>query len=75
MKRTILSALLLSFFTVLCTTVSFAQKTLKGKVVDATSNNILTSATITFSGKGGTATDKDGNFTVDCSKTSYIIIL
>ncbi len=73
MKRTILSALLLSFFTVLCT-VSFAQKTLKGKVVDATTNNILTSATITFSGKGGTATDKDGSFTVDCSKTSYIIV-
>ena len=73
MKRTILSALLLLFFTVLCT-VSFAQKTLKGKVVDATTNNLLTSATITFSGKGGTATDKDGSFTVDCSKTSYIII-
>lgn len=52
----------------------FAQKSLKGKVVDAATKNILTSATITFAGKGGTATDKDGSFTIDCSKTTYIIV-
>ena len=52
----------------------FAQKTLKGKVVDAATNNTLTSATIIYAGKGATVTDKDGSFTVDCSKTSYIIV-
>lgn len=52
----------------------FAQKTLKGKVVDAATNNTLTSATIIYAGKGATVTDKDGGFTVDCSKTSYIVV-
>jgi len=73
MKRVFLSILLASFFTVLSVGV-FAQKSLKGKVVDAATNKTLTSATITFAGKGGTATDKDGNFSVDCSKTAFIVV-
>lgn len=70
MKRIILSILLITILHI----TSFAQKTLKGKVVDATTNNLLTSATISYAGKSGSTTDKDGNFTVDCSKTSYIVV-
>lgn len=70
MKRKIIFTLLSFIITISV----FAQKTLKGKVVDAATNNILTSATITYAGKGATVTDKDGGFTVDCSKTSYIIV-
>jgi iron complex outermembrane receptor protein len=52
----------------------FAQKTFHGKVVDAISGAPLSSATITFQGKGGTTSDKDGFFFVDCSKTTRVTI-
>ena len=73
MNRIFFSILFASFLTMLTTAV-FAQKTLHGKVLDAKTNSILTNATITFAGKGGTTTDKDGSFTVDCSKTTFIVI-
>lgn len=50
-----------------------AQK-VKGKVFDASTNNPLSGATIKFSGKGGTTTDKDGNFSVDCGKVKEITV-
>jgi iron complex outermembrane recepter protein len=68
MKRKFLSVLLLHILSV----AAFAQKNLKGKVVDA-NNNPLAGVTITYAGKGGTATEKDGSFNIDCSKTTYII--
>ena len=43
-----------------------SQKTLKGKVLDANTNTPLTGATISFSGKGGTTTDNEGVFSVNC---------
>ncbi len=52
----------------------FAQKTLKGKVVDAVSNKPLAGATITGVGNTATTTDKDGVFAVDCSKSASITI-
>ena len=69
MKRVFLSFLLLFILSV----TSFAQKTLKGKVVDAATGVTLSGATITYASKG-TTTDKGGNFAVDCSKTSFIIV-
>ncbi|MEP7255631.1 MAG: TonB-dependent receptor [Ferruginibacter sp.] len=69
MKRIILfttSLIILSITT-------FAQKTLKGKVVDASNNKPLTGASVSFANTG-TTTDKDGMFTVDCSKASAITI-
>ncbi|MGE5106372.1 MAG: TonB-dependent receptor [Sphingobacteriales bacterium] len=53
---------------------SFSQKTLKGNVVDATTNMPLAGATISFAGKGGTTTDKEGNFSVDCDKVKSFTV-
>lgn len=53
---------------------AFSQRTAKGKVYDAVTNNPLQGATISFSGKGGTITDKDGSFTVDCSRSNKITV-
>jgi iron complex outermembrane receptor protein len=46
----------------------FAQTLIKGKVVDAVNEAPLIGATINFAGKGGTTTDANGNFSVDCDK-------
>ena len=53
---------------------ALAQKTIKGKVFDAYNNTPLFGATIKFTGKGGTTSDKDGMFSVDCSKSTEIIV-
>jgi len=52
----------------------YSQKTLKGKVFDANNNNPLAGATITFSGKVGATSDKDGMFSIDCDKVSRITV-
>ena len=62
---------------VLLLTVSlsgFAQKMLKGKVIDAVSGKPLHGASVTFSGSGGIATDQEGNFSIDCSKSQKVTI-
>jgi iron complex outermembrane receptor protein len=51
-----------------------AQKTAQGKVVDASTNNPLVGATVSFPGKAGTTTDKDGMFTVDCDKINKVTV-
>lgn len=66
---------LISFALVFVITITaFAQKTLKGKVVDAVSKVPLSGATISSGGKAVTTTDKEGNFSVDCGKTTRIDI-
>jgi iron complex outermembrane receptor protein len=70
MRRLLLSA----FFLTTLSFASFAQKKLKGRVHDAATNNPLAGATISFAGKSGITTDKDGVFTVDCSKASIVTI-
>ena len=52
----------------------YAQKTIHGKVVDASTSNSLAGATITFQNKGITKTDKDGNFSIDCGKSTKITV-
>jgi iron complex outermembrane recepter protein len=69
MKRIILSAL---FITVLSIT-AFAQKNLRGKIVDAANNKPLAGATINF-GKSTTSSDNDGAFTVDCSTAGSVTV-
>ncbi len=69
MKRIILSAL---FITVSSIT-AFAQKTLRGKIIDASSGKALTGATINF-GKLNSSSDNDGAFAVDCNTTSSITV-
>ncbi|MGC4101641.1 TonB-dependent receptor [Ferruginibacter sp.] len=68
MKRIILSILLLVF-----SIATFAQSTLKGKVVDAATGNPVTGASISFAGKTVTSSD-NGSFSVDCSKSSIITV-
>src|SRR6185436_20394009 len=70
MKNILLSALL--FFTV--SSASFAQQMLHGKVTDAATGKPLAGASVTFAGTGGTTTDNDGNFSIDCNKTKKITI-
>ncbi len=69
MRSIILSALL---FTISIT--GFAQRMLKGRVIDAATNKPLSGASVAFGGSSGVTTDKDGNFTADCSKTQKITI-
>ncbi|MGG9961595.1 TonB-dependent receptor [Ferruginibacter sp. SUN106] len=70
MKRIFLSILLLTIFSI----GSFAQKTLKGKVIEAATGNPLAGATITFAGKAITTSDKEGSFAIDCGKASNITV-
>lgn len=69
MKRIILFSISLLTLSI----TAFAQKTLKGKVVDASTNKPLAGATVGF-GNTGTSTDKDGAFSIDCSKASSITV-
>lgn len=52
---------------------TYAQKTVTGKVIDAANSTPLYGANISFSG-GTASTNKDGIFTVDCSKGSMLTI-
>jgi len=53
---------------------TFSQKTIRGKVFDAYNNLPLFGATITYSNKNGTTSDRDGVFLIDCSKSSVISV-
>lgn len=59
---------------VLSSIVIYAQKTIKGRVVDASTNHPLSGATISSQNKTEATTDKDGYFTIDCSRTTVITI-
>ncbi len=54
--------------------ITFAQSTLKGKVFDANTKTPLFGANIQFSAKGGTTSDKEGVFKMDCSKSGEITV-
>lgn len=62
------------FILTLLSITAFAQKTVKGKVVDAATNSPLLGATILLNGGGTTSTDKDGSFSFDCGKSSTITV-
>src|SRR5262245_27714291 len=70
MKILILSAL----FLLTISLTAFAQQTLRGKVIDGATDKPLAGASVTVAGDGGTTTDKDGNFSVDCSKSKRVSI-
>ncbi len=70
MKHLIILLTIFSFISI----AAIAQKTVKGKVTDADTKNPLAGATISFAGKGGTTTDKDGQFSIDCGKTNRITV-
>lgn len=65
--------LLLTLF-ILFVLGAYSQKTLRGRVFDASTNTPLSGATISLPGKAGTITDKDGMFSIDCSKAIKITV-
>lgn len=69
MKRIIILATAL----IACASLS-AQTTLQGRVTDGATGKALTGASVSFGKNSGTVTDKDGSFTIDCSKTSKITV-
>jgi iron complex outermembrane receptor protein len=52
----------------------YAQKSMKGRVVDATTNKPLNGATISFQNKEAVKSDADGIFSIDCNKNTRITI-
>ncbi len=66
------SVILLIITAFLCKAVS-AQK-IKGRIFDAANNKPLSGATIKFAGKGGTTTDSNGEFMVDCNKNKIFFV-
>ncbi|MCY7292198.1 MAG: TonB-dependent receptor, partial [Ferruginibacter sp.] len=65
MKRRILFSVMMAL---LCLQTS--AQNIKGKVFDETTNKPLQGATIKFAGKGGTTTDNNGEFFIDCNKNT-----
>lgn len=53
---------------------TYAQKTIKGQVIDAITKTPLSGATISFSNKGGTISDPNGYFIIDLNKTIRITV-
>src|SRR5215216_4332159 len=53
---------------------TWAQTTLKGRVTDGVTHKPLAGASVSFGKNHGTVTDKDGLFTIDCSKASRIAV-
>ncbi len=68
-----LRILFLSIISVTFFLSASAQK-IEGKIFDALTNTPLSGATIKFAGKGGTTTDKDGMFSIDCNKVKEITV-
>ena len=48
--------------------------TIKGSVIDASTRERLHGASISFAGKGGTTTNNDGVFNIECGRTNRITI-
>ncbi|MCB0447693.1 MAG: carboxypeptidase-like regulatory domain-containing protein, partial [Gelidibacter sp.] len=60
----------------LCTSVAFSQSTVKGKVMDAEMNAPLPGANVVEKGTtNGTTTDFDGNFTLNTTSSSGVIVI
>jgi iron complex outermembrane receptor protein len=65
------------FFAILFVLVSVtinAQKTLQGKVTDAVTNKALSGVSVSFGNKSGSTSDNNGQFLIDCDKTTKIIV-
>ncbi len=60
--------------TVAAACISASAQKVTGKVFDEATNKPLPGATIKFSGKGGTTSDNNGEFMVDCSKNADITV-
>jgi iron complex outermembrane receptor protein len=62
------------FLLCLTSITSFAQKTVKGKVTDASNNSPLMGANITLGNGSFVTTNNSGEFTVDCSKAAVFTV-
>lgn len=59
---------------IICSISAYAQKTLKGRVVDQSNNSPLAGATITLQNKQVIKTDAEGYFTIDCEKNTKLTV-
>lgn len=76
MKNHLKHFLLLVVLALFCTATAVAQATLKGKVVDAESNEPLIGATVSVKGiPHGVVTDIDGLFSLKVSKSNATVVI
>lgn len=59
---------------IICSIFLYAQRIIKGKVVDASTNNPLSGATISFQNRQVTTTDANGNFRISCNQPTRITV-
>lgn len=59
---------------IICSIFLYAQGTIKGKVVDASTNNPLSGATISFQNRQVTTTDANGTFRIACNQPTRITV-
>ncbi len=50
------------------------SQTIKGKIIDQQTNEPIFGATVKFAGQGGTTSDKDGFFYINCSENREITV-
>jgi iron complex outermembrane recepter protein len=65
------------FLSILYAAVCFsaaAQKTLNGKVIDASNSSALAGATVSYTSKLGITTNNDGMFSIECGKANKITV-
>jgi iron complex outermembrane receptor protein len=70
MKKYILCFLLFAF----CFSARAQTTTLKGKILDATTSAPLSGATIQYGNQQGTVTDRNGEFSIECSGAVDLVI-
>jgi iron complex outermembrane receptor protein len=59
---------------IICSIFLYAQRIIKGKVVDASTNSPLSGATISFQNRQVTTTDANGNFRISCNQPTRITV-
>ena len=64
----------LFFLATMLLSIPLFSQTIKGRVIDQQTNEPVYGATIKFSGQGGTTTNKDGTFYVNCAVNSEITV-
>ncbi len=64
----------LFFLAAMLSAIPMFSQTIKGKVTDQQTNEPIYGANIKFSGKGGTTSDKDGFFYINCSEAPEITV-
>ncbi len=68
-----MNKLLYLIVSLLILNTSFSQNKIKGKIIDAISKAPLSGATVRYSGKYATTSDKNGNYSINCISNSSLV--